>query len=351
VTTPAGGSRRRIAAFLTCIAVLSATAACSGDEPAPGGPAAGPAPAKVRVSTVPGTLLALPQYVAEARRYYEDHGLDVSLVPTASGPAAMQALLAGDVDIMLNSPDLILQANDKGKAIRFIAGNTGRGVTTLIARTRWPVPNKGRYPDAVRDLEGAKVGVTARGSQAENQLRVMLHDAGLDPDKDVTIVATGGLDTAVAALSAGQVDAWIGFEPGTTTVIRQLREGTAVVDLRRAEGPERLVDYPANGYAAERSYIEGHKRIITSFVEAMEEAHDWLADPDNRDELESLVAANVKVDPALIPQMLDDNLATFSVTIPRRNLQHAIDLTKQFGLIESSPTYADVVDTEFTPAR
>jgi ABC-type nitrate/sulfonate/bicarbonate transport system substrate-binding protein len=351
VTLRAGGGSRRIAGFLLCVGLLSAAAACSDDEPTPGGPAAASAPARVRVSTVSGALVALPQYVAEARGYYAEHGLDVSLVPTTSGPSAMQALLAGEVDIMLNAPDLVLQANDKGKAIRFIAGNTDRGLHTLIARSKWPVPNKGRYPAAVRDLKGAKIGVTARGAQAENLLRVMLRDAGLDPDNDVTIVATGAVDTSLAALSAGQVDAWVGFEPGTTIVLGQLHEGTALVDLRKGEGPERLVEFPANGYAAERSYIDGHKRIVTSFVEAMEEAHDWLADPDNRDELESLVAANLKVDPALIPQMLDDNLPTFSIAIPKRNMQHAIDLTKEFGLIESAPTYADLVATEFVPER
>ena len=303
------------------------------------------------MSTVPGTLLALPQYVAEDEGFFEDNGLDVRLVPTTTGPTALQALISDEVDIMLNGPDLVLQANDSGRSIKFIVGNTARSITTLIARSDWPVPNRGSYPAAVRDLQGARIGVTARGSQSENQLRLMLDDAGLDPDKDVTIVATGGLDTALAAFDGDQVDAWVGFEPGTTSILQRQRNGIALVDLRKGEGPDQLVDYPTNGYAASTSYIEENPEIVSAFASAIGDAQRWLADPANRVELEEAVAANLQIDRSLIPRLLDDNLATFSAVIPEQGMQDAIDLIKRAGLIDSSPSFEDVVATEFAPRR
>ena len=357
--TPEGGRRHRWASarpgwLAIAIAAALAVAACTNSNSGSDEVGEDPSEAaarEVRVSTVPGTLLALPQYVAQDEGFFEENGLVVRLVPTTSGPTALQALLSGDVDIMLNGPDFVLQANDSGRSIKFIVGNTARSITTLIARSDWPVPNKGSYPAAVRDLEGARIGVTARGSQIENQLRLMLDDAGLDPDEDVTIVATGGLDTALAAFDGDQVDAWVAFEPGTTTLLQHPGKGTALVDLRKGEGPAQLTAYPTNGYAASTSFIEENPRIVSSFAAAIGAAQRWLADPANRAELEEAVAANLQIDPSLIPRLLDDNLATFSAVIPERGMQDAIDLVKQAGLIESSPSYEDVVATEFAPRR
>ena len=340
------GSLRRAVGLAAWVAA-AAVAACASDTT---DERAAAEIDRVRISTVPGALLALPQYVAEDRGFFTKHDLDVRLVPTTSGPVAIQALLAGDVDVMLNSPDFVLQANDRGRDVKFVAGNTSRSILTLIARTSWPTPNAGSYPEAVADLEGASIGVTARGSLLENQLRVMLADAGLDADTDVTIVATGGLDTASAALDTGQVDAWVGFEPGTTIAIEQLGIGIPLVDLRKGEGPARLVEYASNGYAASGSYIEAHGRAVRRFVSAIEEAHRWLADPANRTALEAIVAGNVSVDETLIPRLIDDNLATFGAAIPERNIDNAIGLMKQLRLIDGTPSFEDVVATDYVPA-
>ena len=333
---------------MLCLTIVGP--ACSDDTASSGTDAAGSTLDPVRISTVPGALLALPQYVAEERGFFADNQLDVTLVPTASGPAAIQALLAGDVDVMLNSPDFVLQANDEGQSIEFVVGNTDRSILTLLTRTSWPVPNQGSYPEAVGDLRGATIGVTARGSVVENQLRVMLADAGLDPDNDVTIVATGGLDTAIAAFEQGQVDAWVGFEPGTTVVVDQLRIGTVLVDLRAGDGPARLTEYASNGYAASSSYIEDHPRTVRRFVTAIEQAHDWIADPANRAALEEIVARNVAVDETLVSQLVEDNVGTFGPSIPERNIDNAITLMRELELIDATPTYDDVVATEYVPA-
>jgi NitT/TauT family transport system substrate-binding protein len=341
----AGQLRQAIAATV-CVAAV----ACSGGTAEPRSDGASPRADRVRISTAPGALLALPQYVAEERGYFTEQHLDVTLVPLPTGPAAIQGLLAGDVGIMLNSPDFVLQANDRGRSVRYVVGNTTRSIITLIARSSWSTPNRGTYPAAVGDLRGARIGVAARGSLAENQLRVMLKEAGLDPDTDVTIVATGAVDTAVAALSGGRVDAWVGFEPGTTIVIDQLRVGVPILDLRKGQGPRRLVDYEANGYAAPTSYIEDHDRVVRRFVAAIAEAHAWMADPKNRAALEGVIARNTSIDEALISRLLDENLATFGATIPERNIDNAIALMKGLGLIHATPRFEDVVATDYVPA-
>jgi ABC-type nitrate/sulfonate/bicarbonate transport system substrate-binding protein len=273
----------------------------------------------------------------------------VSTVQVTSGPAAVTALLAGDADVMVNSPDFVLQANDKGQSIKYVVGNTDRNIVTLMVGNKWPTPNKGKYPDVIRDLKGAKIGVTARASAVENFLRAMLKDAGLDPDKDVTIVATGAVNTSIPALQNGLIDAWMGFEPGTTIALDQMKIGASIVDLRK-EGPETLTNYESNAFAATSSYISSHDAVIKHLVTAIDQAQKWIADPANKAELETIVASNMQIDKSLIPTMLDDNLATFGAVIPQKNIQNSIDLMKQANLIKGSPTYADVVATQYAPA-
>jgi NitT/TauT family transport system substrate-binding protein len=304
---------------------------------------------KIRVTTIVGALLGLPQVVAEAKGFYKAAGLEVETVPVNSGPAGAQALLAGAADMMLNSPEFLLLAGEQGQAMKLVVGNTVSAVTTLVARKGWPLPNAGKYPDAVKDLKGAKIGVTALGSVNENHVRLMLKDAGLDPDKDVTIIATGAVNTSLPALQAGQIDAWMGFEPGTTLALGSTGIATTVVDLRADQAPPLIHNTVPNGYAATDSYIAKNHDTVVRFVDAMEQAHKWMADAANADELNQIVAKNFPVDAAIIPQLIKDNLATFGATIPEANIENSISIMKQFGLIKGTPKYSDIVATEFVP--
>ena len=62
-------------------------------------------------------------------------------------------------------------------------------------------------------LDGTNVGVVARGAAAEQIARQLYDSAGLNPD-DATYIATGLAGTTLAALSSGEVDWAITFEPG-----------------------------------------------------------------------------------------------------------------------------------------
>lgn len=304
---------------------------------------------KLRMTTNNGLLQTLLQHVAIEQGFFEQNGIEIDLVDVASGPAGIQALLAGDAEIMLNAPDFVILANEQGQAVKMFVANFIRLSTTLVASPDWPLPNEGSYPEVIGDLKGATIGVVARGSAVENQLRVMLEDAGLDPDSDVTIVATGLLDTAIPALQAGQVDAWVAFEPGTTMTVEQLKVGVPVVDLRAGEGPEKLWNVNSNAFAAKEDYIEANPEVIRRFVSAIVAAQQWMQDPANREDLEAIATEHVNIDAASIPAMIDANLATFGAEITEERIQNSIDMMVKFGLVENPPAYEEIVATKFTP--
>jgi NitT/TauT family transport system substrate-binding protein len=334
-----------IAAALAVLAVAACSSSGSGSTPK--GSDAGSV--KLTVTAYPGSILSLPEYLAQDRGFYKAHGVDVTVLPITSGPASTQALLTGAAQIMLNTPDAVLQANDKGQSLKIVGGDIKRGITTILARNAWPLPHAGSYPAVMADLKGAKIGVTARGSSQEVWLRRMLPEAGLNPDKDVTFVAVGLVPTALSALQAGQIDVWSGFEPGTTIAMSQLKIAKVVVDIRKGEGPKELVNFSTNVFVSTDKYIKDNADAVKRFMAAIADAEAWMTNSANRAELEGLVAKNVKVDAALIPQLIDDNLPTFGVVVPRENIENAITINKQASMIKGSPTYESVVATDLVP--
>jgi ABC-type nitrate/sulfonate/bicarbonate transport system substrate-binding protein len=57
----------------------------------------------------------------------------------------------------------------------------------------------------VKDLKGKPVGITTFGSTSDYILRFALQKYGLDPNKDVSIMQTGGQPEGLAAMTAGKI--------------------------------------------------------------------------------------------------------------------------------------------------
>ena len=73
-------------------------------------------------------LCGLPYEVARSAGIFKNHGLDVELVYTRGGNAAMQALVGGAVDYAATALDVVIQAYaNVGAPIRRSAGSRSRG--------------------------------------------------------------------------------------------------------------------------------------------------------------------------------------------------------------------------------
>ena len=80
---------------------------------------------KLKLAFCSQILCIVPYEVARAQGHWRNHGLDVELVYTRGGGAAMQALVGGAVDYAATALDVAIQAYAKGAEIRRFA-TTGR---------------------------------------------------------------------------------------------------------------------------------------------------------------------------------------------------------------------------------
>ncbi len=137
----------------------------------------------VRLNEVIRSIFYAPQYVALHIGAFEEEGLDIAGPKTTWGTqAALTEIVSGNSDIALLGPEAALLTRDAGPARRLynFAQLTNGDGSFILAKT--PMPDF-----KVSDLKGKTIVTTGKGSTSALALLHIVKQAGLDPDKDLTI--------------------------------------------------------------------------------------------------------------------------------------------------------------------
>ena len=148
----------------------------------------------IGISTV--GLYELPTEISKRRGFYQEEGLDARKIVVRT-PLHVAALLAGELDYSTVT-GIILSASVQGMPLKSVMGWFDNPLHMLIAR-----PNIKK----LTDLKDKRVAVSTYGSIPHVMLREALAGAGMNPEKDITVLALGGSGDRIAALAAGIVDA------------------------------------------------------------------------------------------------------------------------------------------------
>ena len=141
-----------------------------------------------------GTAVA---YVGVDAGLFKKYDIDIEEIPIRDNMSAgIQALLGVDLLIGSGSPLAILQPMANGADLAVIGSHVrldqyGMGVAPSIG--------------TVKDLKGKKVAVSALGARSDLIARVILRRAGLDPVRDVEMVAAGLAPARALAISKNLV--------------------------------------------------------------------------------------------------------------------------------------------------
>ena len=114
----------------------------------------------------------------------------------------------------------------------------------------------------VADLKGKKIGVSTVGSSSDIATRVALKKMGLDPEKDVSILAVGSAANRVAALFAGSIQGGVSQPPDSLDL--EAKGFHVLYDLASQKLPS------ANtSVAVRRSYIAQNKDVVQRYVDSI----------------------------------------------------------------------------------
>lgn len=187
---------------------------------------------KIRLAFCSQLLCVVPYEATRAAGFFEEEGLDVELVYTRGGSAALQALNGGAVDYAATSFDAALNAYANGADIVRFA-TTGRLPLFALVSS----PETADAIDAVEALRGRTIGVAALGTSDHALALFLLDQAGV-PESEVRFATLG--TNLYHALRLGQVDAGMVQEPALSLLqekgARVLMNGMDIEDATRYLG-------------------------------------------------------------------------------------------------------------------
>ncbi|MCD7814982.1 MAG: ABC transporter substrate-binding protein [Lachnospiraceae bacterium] len=218
----------------------------------------------VTLNEVAHSIFYAPQYVAMELGYFEEEGIDLTVVTGFGADKTMTALISGEADIGFMGSESSIYTYSGGAAdapVNF-AQLTQRAENFVVARED---TDDFEWSDLVgKDVLGGRAG-----GMPEMVFEYILKENGIDPS-EVNINQSIDFGSTAAAFSGGQGDYTIEFEP-SATALEQEGVGYVVESLGTASG---YVPYTA--YCAKESYLEEQPEVIQAFTNALQKGMDYV---------------------------------------------------------------------------
>lgn len=162
---------------------------------------------KVRIAWAGDSPANSPIWVVQEKGLLKKNGLIGEVIRINASPTALQALLAGELDVIVTSVTTLVSSRIAGADVVAILGVVPTFVDHIISLQSITRPEQ---------LKGKIGGVNRLGSTSDLGLRLALRRVGVDPEKDVKIITSGGNTERFAALSKGITQFSIMPEPFLT---------------------------------------------------------------------------------------------------------------------------------------
>jgi len=233
----------------------------------------------VSVSYFANTLTGLPVEVAAQEGFFEANSLDVTIQSGTSGPALLQAVVAGQSDVAVIPASVAATALGQGSTIKAIVG--GGGGSTVVVGNGLDVPDAD-YPESAQVLAGKTIAVTAPGGYSDQLFKFIEEDADVPGMKYVTVA---GVAENIAALESGRVDA-LNLDPVSAIRVQRMNLGQILYDLQQT-GPDNLLNIPVVYAWANEEFADDP--AAEAFAKSIVEAVEWIHDPANGTALEERI--------------------------------------------------------------
>ena len=219
----------------------------------------------VVLNEVAHSIFYAPQYAAIELGYFEDEGLDLTLVNGAGADKVMTALISGDADIGFMGSEASIYVYQQGSddyAVNF-AQLTQRAGNFLVGR-------EAQDNFTWADLKGKKVLGGRAGGMPQMVFEYILQKHGLDPKTDLNIDQSINFGLTAAAFTSNDADYTVEFEPFATGLEKE-GNGHVIASLGVDSG---YVPYTA--YSVKKSYLEKNPETIQKFTNAIQKGLEYV---------------------------------------------------------------------------
>lgn len=235
---------KHIFSILTvCVLVLAAA------DPSPG---QGEKLDRVRVARASDSATEAAIWFAKEGGFFERHGISAELIRFQGSSLVVSTMLAGEVAISQIGAAAVVDS--------VLAGGDLTNIATIIRNFVFYIFSRPEI-ERVADLRGKSMGTSRYGAISDFAARFALTKNGLQPEKDVAILQTGGPSESVAALNANRIQAVALTAPAT---IRARKLGLRpLLDISKLEA-----NFPFNGIVVRKSFLRSNEDLLRRFMMA-----------------------------------------------------------------------------------
>ncbi len=246
------GRLTRYRALLTGALLIACTrpAATPTDRGSTSASATVPPLVSVRLAYTTTNAGTTPMLLAQEAGLFREEGLDTALVRIPAGAPMLGALQNGDVAVAMAGGPAIVDAILQGGDQVIVGSLSNAHVQALYGAPDFPT---------VEALRGHTVGVSRIGASSDVAGREALRRYGLEPGRDVAMIATGGNPESVAALQAGTVQGIV-VSPPLGLEARRLGLHL-LIDITALQLPS-----PGSTLSTTRAYVAAHPEIVERVV-------------------------------------------------------------------------------------
>lgn len=294
----------------------------------------------ITLNEVAHSIFYAPQYAAIELGYFEEEGIELTLVNGAGADKVMTALVSKEADIGFMGSEASIYTyvgGEKDYAVNF-AQLTQRAGNFLV----------GRKPEADfqwENLVGTKVLGGRAGGMPQMVFEYILKKHGINPETDLDIDKSINFGLTAAAFTSNDADYTVEFEPFATGLEKE-GSGYVVASLGKDSG---YVPYTA--YCAKKSYMEQNPEIIQKFTNAIQKGLDYV-NSHSAEEIAKVIQ----------PQFKETDLDTIATIVDRYKAQDtwkgdtifeesSFDLLQNIlqeaGELQNRVPYSELVTTDF----
>ena len=304
--------KRRPVVSVLAAALLTATAACGGDDDA------GTGLTPVKVGAIPIVDVA-PLHVGVAKGFFRDQGLDVEVINATGGSAVVPGVVSGQFDFGFGNVVSMIVARSQGIELKALAegnsstGKQGDDFCGLVVPSNSPIRS-------ARSLSGRTVAVNNLKNISETSVRASIRKAGGDPS-DVNFVELP-FPEMPAAVAGHKVDAALVVEPFLTLSKDQ---GARVVASSFVDAAPNLT---VATYFTSQQTIDERRDVVDRFTAAITKSLAYTqAHPQ---EARQALLTYTKIPPDVASRL---TLPAWPAQINRTSVQTVSELAVQDGLV------------------
>lgn len=264
----------------------------------------------------------------------------VSWTSFNAGPAEIEAIFAGEIDLGYIGPVPAINANVKSNGdVKIISNATNAGAVLLVRNDSGI--------ESIDDLSGKTIAVPQLGNTQHLCLLSLLTENGLktvDKGGDVTINASSNADI-VNLMDNGSIDAAVVPEPWGTTIENN---GNAKVLL---DYDELFLngDYPTAVVIANGDFMEQHPDLVKEFLSMHDDATLYIKENPKdaqqvvNSEIESVTGKSIAAD------VIENAFLRIEATAELNTdaVMSFAEISKEEGFTSKVPEENDVFRTEF----